>query len=140
MYRSRSAGSGMKYLDCTGRSGLSGKRTEQPGISSSSSLVPSPAVITRTSDSTGPALVCTRQPPPDRVIARICASSRISTPRAGTTDRSRAVTAATSANPASTSSQPPSAANCGKRSASAGPGRAARRSCSSSSTAKLRTA
>ena len=38
---------------------------------------------------------------PDRVIARICASSRISTPRAGTTDRSRAVTAATSANLAS---------------------------------------
>jgi hypothetical protein len=53
-------------------------------------LVPRPAVITRTSDSTGPALVCTCQPPPDRVIARICASSRISTPRAGTTDRSRA--------------------------------------------------
>jgi hypothetical protein len=41
-----------------------------------------------------PALACTGQPPPDRVIARICASSRISTPRAGTTDRSRAVTAA----------------------------------------------
>ncbi len=140
VYWSRVAGSGMKYLDCAGRSELSGNRVEQPGISSSTSLVPSPAVITRASDSTVPVSVRTCQEPPSRTMPRIRAPSVTVTPRAGSAAVSSRVTAATSANPASTSSQPPSAANCGKRRASSGPLSCSRRSWSSSSTAKLRAA
>jgi len=131
----RDPAGGMKYFDWDGRSGRSGNLTGQPGTRPSTSLVPRPAVTTSTSDSTGPLSVATTQLPPTRVIARGGVFSATRTPRARRPSRSACVTAARSANPASTSSQPPSASNCGNRSASWAAVNASRRSCSRSSTA-----
>src|ERR1019366_5885331 len=111
---------GMKYFDCDGRSGRSGNRTEQPGTSSSTALVPRPAVITTASDSTGPPSVATLQPRPARLRPRTTLCSATCTPRAGSAAVSILVTAARSAKPASTSSHPPSTSNWGNLSRSRG--------------------
>ena len=115
---SRVPAAGMKYFDCDGRSGRSGNRTEPPGSSPSTSLVPSPAVMTRTSDVNRPGGRGRAPGPADRVMACGQVFSATVTPRARRPSRSTLVTAARSANPASTSSHPPSASNCGNRCAS----------------------
>src|SRR6266567_7463614 len=78
----RDLAGGMKYLDWVGRSGRSGNLTGQPGTSPSTSLVPRPAVTTRTSDSIGPLSVDTNQLPLDLLIPRGSVFSATRTPRA----------------------------------------------------------
>ncbi|HTZ23103.1 MAG TPA: hypothetical protein VMC83_03835 [Streptosporangiaceae bacterium] len=82
------------------RSGRSGNRAGQPGSSSSTSWVPGPAVITRTSDSTGPAPVATVQVPPDLVMPGSIACSITRTLRARSAACRNDVTAATPTSPA----------------------------------------